>query len=386
MDAIYGQAHLFAIIKQEKKSGILTAPTVFVERLGLHAAVMLSQALYWTDRTKDVTGWFSKTHKEWARELRFSMWEVRQSLFVLRKNGLVETYTKALKKGTTTMIRVVLSKLTMWWNSHTPLCVIHTPPSVKSSQLINTETTGETTKTEITFADATGEPLSINEKQVKEITTEEDKVMAVKPSTKGVNPQGAAVVKKNVGAMLKAPISKVTKNKYASGQEIAEAYKKMYGRHIEFIGPLTQKDVGMLNHLVTRWREANVPHLEVLEYVIKNWISFIKKVELDKGLKGAPEKPTISFLVKYGSDAMAFWMGGQVTKGIMKQGTKMLHFGGEAILMPTAPKNEDGVGIAVNCTDANAHISKDKGVKVPVKEESYTMETILKWKKKLGVL
>ncbi len=49
----------------------------FVELAGDHkAALLLSQLLYWTDRTRNPEGWIYKTHADWKRELGLGRYEV----------------------------------------------------------------------------------------------------------------------------------------------------------------------------------------------------------------------------------------------------------------------------------------------------------------------
>lgn len=47
----------------------------FVPLVGVTGAVMLSQALYWTKRTKNSDGWFYKTQEEWEEETGLTRFE-----------------------------------------------------------------------------------------------------------------------------------------------------------------------------------------------------------------------------------------------------------------------------------------------------------------------
>ncbi len=44
------------------------------------AALLLSQILYWTDRTDDPDGWFYKSYKEWYEELDMTEYQVRRAI------------------------------------------------------------------------------------------------------------------------------------------------------------------------------------------------------------------------------------------------------------------------------------------------------------------
>ena len=53
----------------------------------VHAALMLSQALYWSDRTKDDDGWFYKTAAEWEEETGMTRHEQDGARRKLKETG-----------------------------------------------------------------------------------------------------------------------------------------------------------------------------------------------------------------------------------------------------------------------------------------------------------
>ena len=55
-----------------------------------NAGLMLSQAYYWSDRTKDPNGWFYKTKKEWEEETGLSRYEQENARKKLVNEGLLE--------------------------------------------------------------------------------------------------------------------------------------------------------------------------------------------------------------------------------------------------------------------------------------------------------
>lgn len=59
---------------------LVLCPTSFVRLLrGDHkAAILLSQILYWSDRTKDQDGWFYKSYSDWQQETGLSETQVRR--------------------------------------------------------------------------------------------------------------------------------------------------------------------------------------------------------------------------------------------------------------------------------------------------------------------
>ena len=59
---------------------LVLCPTVFVRLLGgdHKAAILLSQILYWSDKTKDPDGWFYKSYADWQTETGLSEAQVRR--------------------------------------------------------------------------------------------------------------------------------------------------------------------------------------------------------------------------------------------------------------------------------------------------------------------
>lgn len=64
---------------------------IFVDWTGtIPAALMLSQLVYWTNRTNNEKGWVYKTAKQWEEETGMSVKEQRNARTRLRECGLVE--------------------------------------------------------------------------------------------------------------------------------------------------------------------------------------------------------------------------------------------------------------------------------------------------------
>ena len=58
--------------------------------VGITGALMLSQAVYWSKRTKDNEGWFYKTQEEWEEETGMSRREQETARKRLKRAGLLE--------------------------------------------------------------------------------------------------------------------------------------------------------------------------------------------------------------------------------------------------------------------------------------------------------
>jgi len=60
----------------------LTIPRPYIDLCkGDHlAALLLSQILYWSDRTDDTDGWFAKSYDEWYAELAMTEYQVKRAV------------------------------------------------------------------------------------------------------------------------------------------------------------------------------------------------------------------------------------------------------------------------------------------------------------------
>ena len=56
----------------------------------VNAGLMLSQAMYWMDRTEDPEGWFYKTRADWFAELCLGKYEQLNAREILRNLGFMK--------------------------------------------------------------------------------------------------------------------------------------------------------------------------------------------------------------------------------------------------------------------------------------------------------
>ena len=72
------------------QANVLTIPRLFIDWTGDHiSALLLSQIIYWSSRTKDADGWFYKSAKDWEDELRISDYQLARATKKLRDAGVV---------------------------------------------------------------------------------------------------------------------------------------------------------------------------------------------------------------------------------------------------------------------------------------------------------
>jgi len=95
-DDVTQRAVLSLITRLVGQANVLTIPRIFIDLTGSHeAALLLSQILYWSERTRDPDGWFYKTAADWEAELALSEYQVRKARKVLEPLGL-ETKLRAV--------------------------------------------------------------------------------------------------------------------------------------------------------------------------------------------------------------------------------------------------------------------------------------------------
>lgn len=87
--------------KQKEARHIFVVPKIFLHIFvgDYNAAVMLSQMLWWSDRTTDPNGWFYKSGKQWEEELFMTRHGVQTSLRRLESAGYIEVAYRLIDNG-----------------------------------------------------------------------------------------------------------------------------------------------------------------------------------------------------------------------------------------------------------------------------------------------
>jgi len=86
------------------RAAVLALHREFVDLTGdVKAALLLSQLLYWTDRTTNPEGWIYKTHADWKQELGLTRAEVDRARLVLRICGVLEQKIRMAANGFRTL-------------------------------------------------------------------------------------------------------------------------------------------------------------------------------------------------------------------------------------------------------------------------------------------
>lgn len=144
---------------------ILAPPIAFHRCLvpvagSVNAALMLSQALYWTPRTKDPAGWFYKSQKEWEEETGLSRSEQDIARKQLKTTGF---WQERLKGVPATLYFCVDCEIlqTRLLNFNILVCEKQQTRLRDPANITSSETTTETTKEETTTEETPIVPVGI---------------------------------------------------------------------------------------------------------------------------------------------------------------------------------------------------------------------------------
>lgn len=139
---------------------VLVIPRFYITLCGGDhlAALLLNQIIYWTDITTDKAGWFSKSYKDWDKELGMSQYQVKRAIEVLKPLG-VETHlhrSNHYKFAPTLHYRVNMQVL-----SQSIMKFLHNPQLSRNSTIDHEETQQSNTES---IAEST--PESTKEKDI----------------------------------------------------------------------------------------------------------------------------------------------------------------------------------------------------------------------------
>lgn len=89
------------------QNNVITINVIFVDFLGdLESALMLSQILYWSDRTKSKDGYFYKSDNDWSEEIKLSKYSIRKARNKLENLKIIETKVKKAEGNPTVHYRL----------------------------------------------------------------------------------------------------------------------------------------------------------------------------------------------------------------------------------------------------------------------------------------
>lgn len=144
------QAIAQLLISFSGQQNTLTIPRPYITLCDgdILAALLLSQCIYWTDRTKDAEGWFAKSYVEWQDELGMTQYQVSRAAKALQPLGL-ETKLKKFNGAPTVHYRINMdefSKSIVKFLDNPGLSSLSTIHDQETSQSLTEPTTENTAK------------------------------------------------------------------------------------------------------------------------------------------------------------------------------------------------------------------------------------------------
>ncbi len=110
---------ILSLIKEiSGQQSMLVLPRLLIDiTLDIKSALLLSQLIYWSDRTTDGNGWIYKSHKDWQTELGLNRYFLDKARDRLIQLGLIEVKIKKANGSPTMHFRVKADALGKTLNS-----------------------------------------------------------------------------------------------------------------------------------------------------------------------------------------------------------------------------------------------------------------------------
>ena len=109
------QEQIYTAIKSlVGQANILTIPREFIDYTGdMKSALLLSQIIYWSDKTKRGDGFIYKTYAEWQEETGLNEYAIRKAANCLKSLGILETEVHKANGSPTVHYRLITSKFSV---------------------------------------------------------------------------------------------------------------------------------------------------------------------------------------------------------------------------------------------------------------------------------
>lgn len=291
----------------------------------VHAALMLSQIVYWYRPSKKSGGaklrvykkgiwWLAKSHRHWHEECGLSRKQVHRCINALYHHGLIEKGRFRFDGSPTVHVRL------RYASGRSVLTEIPSAAELEANAKPFAH------KGNLDCAPKSS-PLTQEEQFITESTTE------TTTASTGVSPMAHAKtggVKSGVSSTkLENKIENFKAGKKLNADEILAKHKaartSVYGdtgkkrtslvflwmRAIEdhypetFQRPMRAKERGQFKHL----EQAVGPQVRALiPFIVGEWKQFRKRVESGEGVKGTPSRPLLGFLLAHAATAMTLYL------------------------------------------------------------------------------
>jgi hypothetical protein len=90
----------------------VTTPKLYIELTGSHSlAIILNQAVFWSNKSKSKDGFFHKTYEEWFEEIHIPERTLRRRFDTLEMNGWISTKVKKINGKNTKHVLAHIDKI-----------------------------------------------------------------------------------------------------------------------------------------------------------------------------------------------------------------------------------------------------------------------------------
>jgi len=108
----------FDVMKQFIKAmsgqeNMVSIPKLYIQMFGgdIDIAILLSQVVYWSDKSKRTDGYFYKTYSEWENEIGLSEYKIKKAVKQLKESEIIETKLKRANGSPTIHYKLNMSNL-----------------------------------------------------------------------------------------------------------------------------------------------------------------------------------------------------------------------------------------------------------------------------------
>lgn len=182
------------------QQNVLTIPRAYIDITGIiEDALLLSQIIYWTDRTTMDDGWFAKSYAEWHDEIALSKYQVMAATKRLSVAG-VETIVKKFNNAPTVHYRLRKLDFELWIvkkldERKSRNLTMDSKETLRSSTEPTSEPTSKNIKTMPTAASQPSSPKPSNQPAIKptEKKTPSKKKSKLEAAKEGIQPYKAII-------------------------------------------------------------------------------------------------------------------------------------------------------------------------------------------------
>lgn len=278
----------------------------YVKFAGASAAVLLSQIVYWfsNNRLRVKRGnhmWLAKRREDLAAECGLSFDQYKRAIKKLKDLGLVVVEQHKFAGEAISHLRLDAERLEVL--CRTSQMVQIAPPRRCSSAPPITETTDRDYDREQRERASPQEQKRVGEAQEQVREKEPRKIADWVVERPGLAEQRlktsftATEWEMKAGELLKRHQKMGLQEIRLATNSLAMQWKRcMSAKYGEFEKDLTKKEIGQLKMYMQKVGQ-HAP--DALRYMFDDWGSVAHRIIHEKGLKGAPVRPTIDFLLKY---------------------------------------------------------------------------------------